>query len=77
MSFAAFELHVGHRSVVFTCRSVDAKQKNAKLNNWTWLNGLLTIGEHQNFLEEGHWWCFCSMRSVLHCPIFIVFGHHV
>ena len=32
---------------------VDAEQKNAKLNNQTWLNGLLTIGEHQNFLEEG------------------------
>ena len=32
---------------------VDAEQKNAKLNDRTWLNGLLTIGEHQNFLEEG------------------------
>ena len=32
---------------------VAAEQKNAKLNNRTWLNGLLTIGEHQHFLEEG------------------------
>jgi len=31
---------------------VDAEQKNAKLNNRTWLNELLTIGEH-NVLEEG------------------------
>ena len=31
---------------------IDAEQKNAKLNNRTWLNGQLTIGEHQNFLEE-------------------------
>ena len=74
MSFAAFELHVGQRSVVFyvvqwlsastasdfctlllptvcvrtVC--VEPEQKNAKLN-LTWLNGLLTIGEHQNFPE--------------------------
>ena len=32
---------------------VDVEQKKAKLNNRTWLNGLLTIGEHQKFLEEG------------------------
>ena len=80
MSFAALKLHVGHRSMVFTYRSVfehfnckrllysvtanrvreklrtvcvDAAQKNAKLNNHKWLNGLLTITEHQKFLEDG------------------------
>ena len=56
---------------------VDAEQKNAKLNNWTWLNGLLTIGEHQNFLEEGKSIvggasvaCVVSYRG----PIVTVFG---
>ena len=56
---------------------VDAEQKNAKLNNWTWLNGLLTIGEHQNFLEEGKSIvggasvaCVVSYR----CPIVTAFG---
>ena len=32
---------------------VDAERKNAKLKNWTLLEGLLTIREHRNFLEEG------------------------
>ena len=32
---------------------VEAERKNAKLKNWTLLEGLLTIREHQNFLEEG------------------------
>ena len=56
---------------------VDAEQKNAKLNNRTWLNGLLTIREHQNFLEEGKFIvdgasvaCVVSHR----CPMFMVFG---
>ena len=56
---------------------VDAEQKNAKLNNRTWLNGLLTIGEHQNFLEEdksivggASVACVVSHRF----PIFMVFG---
>ena len=56
---------------------VDAEQKNAKLNNWTWLTGLLTIGEHQKFLEEGKSIvggasvvCIVSHRY----PIFMVFG---
>ena len=56
---------------------VDAEQKNAKINNRTWLNGQLTIGEHQNFLEEGKFIvggasvvCVVSHR----CPIFMVFG---
>ena len=29
------------------------EQKNAKQTNWTSLEGLLTIIEYQNFLEEG------------------------
>ena len=101
MSFVAFKVYVGHRSIVLyvvqwlststasdlctlllltVCMRtvcVDAEQKNAKLNNWTWLNGLLTIGEHQNFLEEdksivggASVACVVSHR----CPIFMVFG---
>ena len=56
---------------------VDVEQKNAKLNNRTWLNGLLTIGEHQNFLEE---WKFIVGGASVACvvshryPNFIVFG---
>ena len=47
---------------------VKAEQKNAKLNNWTWLNGLLTIGEHQNFLEEGKFIVGASVACVVsHC----------
>ena len=56
---------------------VDAEQKNAKLNNWTWLTGLLTIGEHQNFLEEGKLnVCGASVACVVshRYPIFMVFG---
>ena len=30
---------------------VEAEQKNAKQNNRTWLEGLLTIRKCQNFLE--------------------------
>ena len=99
MSFVAFKVYVGHRSIVLyvvqwlststasdlctlllltVCMRtvcVDAEQKNAKLNNWTWLNGLLTIGEHQNFLEDVYcWWSFCSMRSA--SPL-SSFWHHV
>ena len=99
MSFAAFKMYVGHRSLVFICRSVierfsdlctlllptvcvrtvcvNVEQKNAKLNNRTWLNGLLTIGEHQKFLEGGKFInggasvaCVVSHR----CP---GFWHHV
>ena len=32
---------------------VDAEQKNAKQNNRSWPEGLLTVREYQNFLEEG------------------------
>ena len=56
---------------------VEAEQKNVKLNNQTWLNGLLTIGEHQNVLEEGKFIVGGASVSciVSHCcPIFMVFG---
>ena len=46
-------------------------------NNWTWLEGLLTVRECQNFLEEGKLVvgvasvaCIVSRR----CPIFMIFG---
>ena len=32
---------------------VEAEQKNAKQNNQTWLEGLLTVREYQSFLDEG------------------------
>ena len=32
---------------------LEAEQKSAKQNNWSWLEGLLTVRECQNFLEEG------------------------
>ena len=32
---------------------VEAEQKSAKQNNQIWLEGLLTIREYQNYLEEG------------------------
>ena len=32
---------------------VEAEQKNAEQNNQTWLEGLLTVREYQNYLEEG------------------------
>ena len=32
---------------------VEAEQKNAKQNIWTWLEGLFTIREYQNLLEGG------------------------
>ena len=56
---------------------VEAEQKNAKQNNWSWLEGLLTVREYQNFLEEdklvvgvGSVACVVSRR----CPIFMIFG---
>ena len=52
---------------------VEAEQKNAKQNNRSWLEGLLTVREYQNFLEEGKLVvgvasvaCVVSRR----CPIF-------
>ena len=32
---------------------VDAEQKNAKQNNRSWLERMLTVREYQNFLEKG------------------------
>ena len=56
---------------------VEAEQKNAKQNDRTWLEGLLTIREYQNFLEEGMLVvggasvaCVASQRY----PIFMIFG---
>ena len=56
---------------------VEAEQKNPKQNDRTWLEGLLTIREHQNFLEEGMLVvggasvaCVVSQRY----PIFMIFG---
>ena len=56
---------------------VEAKQKSAKQNNRSWLEGLLTVGEYQNFLEEGKLVvgvasvaCVVSRR----CPLFMLFG---
>ena len=56
---------------------VEAEQKNAKQNNQLWLEGLLTVSEYQNFLEEGKLVvgvasvaCVVSRR----CPILMIFG---
>ena len=56
---------------------VEAEQKNTKLNIRTWLEGLLTIRDYQNFLEEGKLVvggasvaCVVSHRY----PIFVIFG---
>ena len=56
---------------------VEAEQKNAKQNNRTWLEGLLTVREYQNFLEVGKLVVgvasvACVMSS--RCPIFMIFG---
>ena len=56
---------------------VEAEQKNAKQNNRSWLEGLLTIREYQNFLEEGK--LVVSVASVAcvvshRCPLFMIFG---
>ena len=56
---------------------VEAEQKNAKLSNQTWLNGLLTIGEHKKFLEEGKFiFGGASVVCIVshHHPIVMVFG---
>ena len=56
---------------------VKAEQKNAKQNNQTWLGGLLTIREYQNFLEEGKLVVGgASVACVVSCqhPIFMIFG---
>ena len=56
---------------------VEAEQKSAKQNNQTWLEGLLTIREYQNYLEEGK--LIVGVASVAYVvshryPIPIVFG---
>ena len=56
---------------------VEAEQKNAKQNNRSWLEGLLTVREYQNFLEEGK--LVVGVASVAcvvshRCPIFMIFG---
>ena len=55
----------------------EVEQKNAKQSNRSWLEGLLTVIEYQNFLEEGKLVvgvasvaCVVSRR----CPIFMIFG---
>ena len=56
---------------------VEAEQKNAKQNNRTWLEGLLTVRECQNFLEEGELVVgVASVACVVSscCPIFMIFG---
>ena len=55
---------------------VEAEQKNAKRNNWSWLEGLLTVREYQNFLEEGKLVDVASVVFVVSrcCPMFMIFG---
>ena len=56
---------------------VEAEQKNAKQNNRTWLEGLLTIRDYQNFLEGGkHVVGVASVPCVVsrHYLISMVFG---
>ena len=54
---------------------VEAEQKNAKQNDWTWLDGLLAK-EYQNFLEGGKLVGGASVACVVsHCyPIFTTAG---
>ena len=56
---------------------VEVEQKNAKQNNRSWLEGLLTVREYQNFQEEGKLVvgvasvaCVVSCR----CPVLMIFG---
>ena len=56
---------------------VEVEQKNAKQNNRSWLEGVLTVREYQNFLEEGK--LVVGVASVAcvvshRCPIFMIFG---
>ena len=55
---------------------VKVEQKNTKQNDQSWLEGLLTVREYQNFLEEGK--LVVGVASVAcvvshHCPIFMIF----
>ena len=54
-----------------------SRRSNAKQNNWTWLEGLLTIRECQNFLEEDK--LVVGVASVAcvvshRCPMFMIFA---
>ena len=56
---------------------LEAEQKSAKQSNRSWLEGLLTVRECQNFLEEGKLvvgvaFVACVVSS--RCPIFMIFG---
>ena len=59
---------------------VEAEQKNAKQNNLSWLEGLLTVREYQKFLEEGklhvytNRWSFRFPYTLLifEIPVYIV-----
>ena len=55
---------------------VEAEQKNAKQNNRSWLEGLLTVREYQNFLEGKLVVGVASVACVVshRCPIFMIFG---
>ena len=55
---------------------VEPEQKNAKQNNSSWLEGMLTVREYQNFLEEGKLVGVASVAGVVsrRCPIFMIFG---
>ena len=56
---------------------VEVEQNNTKINNRTWLEGLLTVRECQNFLEEDELVvCVASVACIVSscCPIFIIFG---
>ena len=64
-----------HSRVRTVC--VEAERKNAKQNNRSWLEGLLTVREYQNFLEEGK--LVVGVASVVcvvsrRCLIFMIFG---
>ena len=53
---------------------VEAEQKNAKQNNRSKLEGLLTVREYQNYLEEGKLVvCVASVACVVsrRCPMFM------
>ena len=55
---------------------VEAEQKNTKQNNRLWLEGLLTVRECQNFLEDELLVGVASVACVMSCryPIFMIFG---
>ena len=54
---------------------VEPEQKNTKQNNWSWLEGMLTVREYQNFLEEGKLVGVASVAGIVsrRCPIFTIF----